>query len=98
MAEVLKNTLTGKAEVLENLPEHPAIKAMLAWNADALTDALFDRDELTLTIVSEAIREAAATVQAAGYNFFEDVTAVDWFPSSLRACCESIRRCLSPHC
>ena len=84
MAEVLKNTLTGKAEVLENLPEHPAIKAILAWNADALTDALFDREELTLTIVSEAIREAAATVRAAGYNFFEDVTAVDWFPSEPR--------------
>ena len=77
MAEVLKNTLTGKAEVLENLPEHPAIKAILAWNADALTDALFDRDELTLTIVSEAIRKATATVRAADYNFFEDVTAVD---------------------
>ena len=84
MAEVLKNTLTGKAEVLENLPEHPAIKAILAWNADALTEALFDREELTLTIVSEAIREAAATVRAAGYNFFEDVTAVDWFPSEPR--------------
>ena len=60
----LKTTLTGKAEVLEGLPDHPAIKAILAWNADALTDALFDRDELTLTIVPEAIREAAATVQA----------------------------------
>jgi len=84
MAEVLKNTLTGKAEVLESLPEHPAIKAILAWNADALTEALFDREELTLTIVSEAIREAAATVRAAGYNFFEDVTAVDWFPSEPR--------------
>ncbi|MGA2278601.1 MAG: NADH-quinone oxidoreductase subunit C, partial [Terracidiphilus sp.] len=30
------------------------------------------------------IRAAAATVQAAGYNFFEDVTAVDWFPSTPR--------------
>ena len=36
MAELLKNTLTGKAEVLEGLPDHPAIKAILAWNADAL--------------------------------------------------------------
>ena len=84
MAELLKKTLTGKAEVLEGLPEHPAIRAILAWNADALTDALFDRDELTLTIVPESVREAAATVQAAGYNFFEDVTAVDWFPSEPR--------------
>jgi NADH-quinone oxidoreductase subunit C len=26
----------------------------------------------------------AAAVQTAGYNFFEDLTAVDWFPSSPR--------------
>jgi NADH-quinone oxidoreductase subunit C len=39
---------------------------------------------LTLTIAAGEIRLAAATVQAAGYNFFEDVTAVDWFPSSPR--------------
>ncbi len=32
----------------------------------------------------DEIRAAAATVQAAGYNFFEDMTAVDWFPSSPR--------------
>jgi NADH-quinone oxidoreductase subunit C len=84
MAEVLKKTLTGKAEVLEGLPDHPAMKAILAWNANALTDALFDHDELTLTVDAKSIREAAATVQAAGYNFFEDVTAVDWFPSEPR--------------
>jgi NADH-quinone oxidoreductase subunit C len=43
-----------------------------------------DRGELTLTIAAGEIRAAAATVQAAGYNFFEDLTAVDWFPSSPR--------------
>jgi NADH-quinone oxidoreductase subunit C len=84
MSQALKNTLTGKTAVLEGLPEHPAVKAILAWNPHALTDALFDRDELTLTIAAEEIRAAAATVQAAGYNFFEDVTAVDWFPASPR--------------
>ena len=66
------------------MPDHPAVKAILAWNADALVDARFDRLELTLSIVPEAIRAAAATVQAAGYNFFEDMTAVDWFPSTPR--------------
>jgi len=66
------------------MPEHPAVKAVLAWNPEALADAKFDRDELTLTIVAGQIRDAAVTVQAAGYNFFEDVTAVDWFPSSPR--------------
>ena len=70
--------------MLEGLPDHPAVKAILSWKPEALVDAKFDRGELTLTIAAEEIRAAAATVQAAGYNFFEDVTAVDWFPSSPR--------------
>jgi NADH-quinone oxidoreductase subunit C len=77
-------SLLSKAAVLEGLGEHPAVKAILAWNEQALTDAKFDRNELTLTIAPEEIRSAAQTVQAAGYNFFEDLTAVDWFPSSPR--------------
>jgi NADH-quinone oxidoreductase subunit C len=80
----MSETLLSKAAVLERLPEHPAVKAILAWKPDALLDAKFDRGELTLTVVAEEIRSAATTVQAAGYNFFEDVTAVDWFPSSPR--------------
>ena len=84
MAETAKKSLSGRAAVVEGLPEHPAVKAILAWNPDALADAKFDREELTLTIAAGQIRAAAATVQAAGYNFFEDVTAVDWFPSSPR--------------
>jgi NADH-quinone oxidoreductase subunit C len=84
MGEALQTTLAGRQAVLEGLPGHPAVKAILAWNPGALADALFDRDELTLTIVSEAICTAASTVQAAGYNAFEDMTAVDWFPSEPR--------------
>jgi len=84
MGEAVETTLAGKQAVLEALPDHPAIKAILAWNSDALIDALFDRGELTLTVAPETIRAAAATVQAAGYNAFEDMTAVDWFPSEPR--------------
>ena len=79
-----KPTIIGKAAVIEAIPEHPALKSILAWKPDALTDAKLDRDELTLTIAPEEIRAAAATVQAAGYNFMDDLTAVDWFPSSPR--------------
>jgi NADH-quinone oxidoreductase subunit C len=79
-----KPTILGKAAVVEALAEHPALKAILAWKPDALTDAKFDRNELTLTIAAEEIRAAAATMQAAGYNFMDDLTAVDWFPSSPR--------------
>ena len=84
MGQTTNNSLIGKAAVLEGLPDHIALKAILEWNALALTDATFDRNELTLTIANDQIRAAAATVQAAGYNFFEDMTAVDWFPSSPR--------------
>jgi NADH-quinone oxidoreductase subunit C len=77
-------TLFGRAAVLEGLPDHPAVRAILAWNPAALTDAKFDFDELTLTVTPEQIRAACLTFQAAGYNFFEDMTAVDWFPASPR--------------
>jgi NADH-quinone oxidoreductase subunit C len=77
-------TYLGKDAVLENLAEHPAIKAVLAWKPEALTDAKLEFNELTLTVAPEHIRAAAATLQAAGYNFFEDMTAVDWFPSAPR--------------
>ena len=80
----MKNPLTGKAAVLEGLAGHPAVKAVVAWKPDALTDAKFDRGELTLTVAAEEICSAAAAMQVAGYNFFEDMTAVDWFPASPR--------------
>jgi len=81
MAEALKPTLADKASVLEGLPEHPALNAILAWDPVALEDARFDRNELTLAIAADRIRQACANLQAAGYNFFEDMTAVDWYPA-----------------
>ncbi len=77
-------TLSGKQAVLEALPDHPAIEALLKWNAQALTDAKLDFGELTLTIAPAEICAACSAVQTAGYNFFEDMTAVDWYPASPR--------------
>jgi NADH-quinone oxidoreductase subunit C len=77
-------TVSGLHAVLAVMPDHPAITALLAWKPDALTDAKFDFGELTLTVAPEEIRAACATVQAAGYNFFEDMTAVDWYPLAPR--------------
>jgi NADH-quinone oxidoreductase subunit C len=79
----LRNLLS-KTAVLEQFPEHPAVKAILAWMPEALTDARWERNELTLTVAASEICGAAAAMQAAGYNFFEDMTAVDWFPSTPR--------------
>ena len=85
MTEALKPTLANKAAVLEGMPDHPAVKALEAWNSAALVEARFDFGELTLTIAPDQIRAAAATVQAAGYNFFEDMTAVDPSVESITA-------------
>lgn len=77
-------TLPDKESVLREKADHPAIAAILALNSEFLTDARWDRDELTLTIAPEQIVAAASAVQKAGYNFLEDITAVDWFPASPR--------------
>jgi NADH-quinone oxidoreductase subunit C len=52
--------------------------------AELATDAKFDRKELTITVAKETIVAACEAVKAAGYNFFEDVTAVDWYPQEPR--------------
>jgi len=74
------SVLTGKTAVLEAMAEAPAVVAL----AELATDAKFDRNELTITVARESIVAACEAVKAAGYNFFEDVTAVDWFPSEPR--------------
>src|SRR5579862_6732256 len=81
MAEAQRPTLADKASVLEGLPQHLALKAILAWDPTALEDARYDRNELTLAIAPGKIRKACSTLQAAGYDFFEDLTAVDWYPA-----------------
>jgi NADH-quinone oxidoreductase subunit C len=81
----MSNGLLDKAAVLGELGEHPAVRALTTaaadWKPEWLEDAKFERGELTLTVAADAIRAATFAVQAAGYNFFEDMTAVDWFPS-----------------
>ena len=84
----MSKALLDKAAVVSELGEHPAVRALTTastdWKPEWLTDAKFDRGELTLTVAADSIRAAAFAVQAAGYNFFEDMTAVDWFPSTPR--------------
>jgi NADH-quinone oxidoreductase subunit C len=76
----VKTTLLGASAVREALPEHPAVKAL----GELITDAKFDRGELTLTVASDNIVPALKAVQSAGYNAFQDMTAVDWYPSTPR--------------
>jgi len=66
--------------VREHMADTPAVVAL----GDLAVKAKFDRDELTLYVAAESIVVAAAAAQKAGYNFFIDCTAVDWFPSEPR--------------
>ena len=74
------SALRGIEAVREAHLGNPALTAL----GDLITDAKYDRNELTLTVAPENIVAAARAIQAAGYNFLEDVTAVDWYPSEPR--------------
>jgi NADH-quinone oxidoreductase subunit C len=74
------DAIFGKQAVCEALAAHAAIIGL----KDLITDAKWDRKELTLTVAPETIRAAAQAAKDAGYNFFEDVTAVDWYPAEPR--------------
>ncbi len=85
MADPITNSATpgaifGKQAVTEALADHVAVGAL----QHLLLDAKWDRKELTLTVAPENIRSAAQAAKDAGYNFFEDVTAVDWYPAEPR--------------
>ena len=72
--------VVGKDAVFAAMAENAAVKAL----AELATDAKFDRKELTVTVAKENIVAACEAVKAAGYNFFEDVTGVDWYPQEPR--------------
>jgi NADH-quinone oxidoreductase subunit C len=74
------SAIKGLEAVTEALPDNAALKAL----ATLATNAKYDRAELTITVARENIVAATQAVKAAGYNFFEDVTAVDWYPSEPR--------------
>jgi NADH-quinone oxidoreductase subunit C len=74
------SAIKGKQAVFEAQPDNAAVKAL----SGLATDAKFDRNELTITVARENIVAACEALKQAGYNFLEDVTAVDWYPSEPR--------------
>jgi NADH-quinone oxidoreductase subunit C len=72
---------------LEQLKSHPAVAGLVAWNAKAITEVKFDRDEMTLFVDRSHLREACALLKenpACPFNFLSDVTCVDWYPAEPR--------------
>jgi len=72
---------------IEQLKGHPAVARLRGWNPQAVEGVKFDRDEMTIYIRREAIREACALLRDDSncpFNYLSDVTCVDWYPSEPR--------------
>jgi NADH-quinone oxidoreductase subunit C len=70
---------------LEQLKDRPAVAALLGWNAAAVLGAKFDRDELSIYIARENIRDACAHLKAQGLSdFMSDLTCADFYPREPR--------------
>lgn len=72
---------------LDQLKSHPALAKLIEWKSGAVQRAKYDRDELTIWIERESIRDACAVLrdyQECPFNYLCDVTCVDWYPSAPR--------------
>ena len=63
----------------------PEAAALIEFSAEAVIDAKFDREELSLAIQPGRILEVAEFLKVRrGYRYLSDVTAVDWYPAEPR--------------
>jgi NADH-quinone oxidoreductase subunit C len=72
---------------IDQLKGHPAVARLLAWNPQAVEGVKFDREEMTIYVARETIRQACAVLRddrSCPFNFLSDVTCVDWLPSEPR--------------
>lgn len=79
--------LTPAVTDIQQLKGHPAVARLATALPQAIAAVKFDREEMTIYIVREAIREACAVLRddpSCPFNYLSDVTAVDWYPSEPR--------------
>ena len=72
---------------IEQLKSHPALGRLVEWNASVVEAVKFDRDELTIWIPKQSIREVCAILRDSAdcpFNYLADLTCVDWHPSEPR--------------
>lgn len=72
---------------VEKLKDHPAVARLLAWNPASVAGVKFDREEMTIWVGREYIREACAWLRddaGCPYNYLSDITCVDWYPAEPR--------------
>jgi NADH-quinone oxidoreductase subunit C len=70
---------------LEQLKSNPFLADLLSWNSGAVQKARWDRNELTIYVAREAIREACVRLKSQGLtNFLSDITCADFYPRDPR--------------
>jgi NADH-quinone oxidoreductase subunit C len=70
---------------LDQLKDRPIPAALLEWNAGAVVGAKFDRDELSIYVTRESLREACAVLKVKGLiDFLSDLTCADFHPHEPR--------------
>jgi NADH-quinone oxidoreductase subunit C len=70
---------------IEQLKNRPIIADLLAWRADAVQEAQFDRNELSIYIGRESIREAVSRLKSQGLiDYLSDLTCADFYPREPR--------------
>jgi NADH-quinone oxidoreductase subunit C len=79
--------LTPAITDLEQLKHHPAVARLVGWNPEAVTGVKFDREEMTIYVHRDHLREACVLLKedsACPFNFLSDITCVDLYPSEPR--------------
>src|SRR3954447_5666618 len=70
---------------IDQLRDNPWLAALLAWNAKAIEGAKFDREELSIYVARESIRDAVAQLKSQGLtDYMSDVTCADFYPREPR--------------
>jgi NADH-quinone oxidoreductase subunit C len=70
---------------LDQLRDRAALSALLAWNQSAVQGAKFDRNELSIYIARENVRDAVTQLKSQDLiNFLSDLTCADFYPREPR--------------
>jgi len=70
---------------MDQLKDHPWLAALLAWNSKSIQGAMFDRDELSIYVARENIRDACAQLKSQGLtDYMSDLTCADYYPREPR--------------
>jgi len=71
--------------IAPELAEMPEVAPLIEYDGEAVLDARFDHEDLSLSVQPSRILSVAEFLKVRrGYRYLSDVTAVDWYPAEPR--------------